>query len=146
MSDAWIRALVALPFGLVIGSFLTVVVARVPAKQSIVSPRSRCPSCGTEIAVRDNIPVVSWLLLRGRCRSCGAPISLRYPALELATGILFTGIAAVWDSVFVGAMLCAFAAVMVAVAAIDLELRIIPNRIVYPAVPAFALAILVGWA
>ena len=71
MSDAWIRALVALPFGLALGSFMTVVVSRVPAGESVVRPRSRCPRCGAEIANRDNIPVVSWVLLRGRCRSCG---------------------------------------------------------------------------
>jgi leader peptidase (prepilin peptidase)/N-methyltransferase len=146
MSDAWIRAIVTVPFGLVVGSFLTVVVGRVPAKESVVTPRSRCPSCGTEIVARDNIPVISWLLLRGRCRSCGAWISVRYPLLELATGALFAATAYVHARVFVAIMLCVFGAVMIAVAAIDLEHRIIPNRIVYPAAPVFAIAIVIGWA
>ena len=87
MSDAWIRALVALPFGLAIGSFMTVVVSRVPTGESVLRPRSRCTSCGTEIRNRDNVPVVSWVLLRGRCRSCGERISARYPLLERPAAI-----------------------------------------------------------
>jgi len=75
--------------GLLIGSFLNVVVARVPAGQSVVSPPSRCPSCGAPIAARDNIPVLSWLLLRGRARCCGTRISLRYPLVEVATAVAF---------------------------------------------------------
>jgi leader peptidase (prepilin peptidase)/N-methyltransferase len=146
VNDAWIRAVVALPFGLAVGSFLTVVVSRVPAKESVVSPRSTCPSCGAEIPARDNVPVLSWLVLRGRCRSCGARISLRYPLVELTTGALFFGTAWIHRSVFVVAMLCVFGAVMVAVAAIDLEHRIIPNRITYPSGPFFAACIVVGWA
>jgi leader peptidase (prepilin peptidase)/N-methyltransferase len=145
VTDAWIRALVALPFGLVFGSFLSVVVARVPARESLVHPRSHCPVCGAEIATRDNIPVLSWLLLRGRCRSCGAHISFRYPLLELATGVVFAGTAVAHDRVFPIVVLCAFGAVMIAVAAIDLEHRIIPNRITYPGLVVFTLAILVGW-
>ncbi|MFP5326041.1 MAG: prepilin peptidase [Acidimicrobiia bacterium] len=79
-------------FGLAVGSFLNVVIYRVPAGESIVSPRSKCPQCQTQIAERDNIPVVSWLLLRGRCRSCGAAISGRYPAVELLTALLFAAV------------------------------------------------------
>src|SRR5207302_4147191 len=79
--------------GLIFGSFANVVVHRVPLKESIVRPASRCPSCGVALRARDNIPVVSWLLLRGRCRNCGARISARYPAIELLTGVLF-GLAA----------------------------------------------------
>src|SRR5204863_6191945 len=74
--------------GLAIGSFLNVVIYRVPRKESVVRPRSHCPGCGTEIAERDNIPVVSWLLLRGRCRTCEMRISFRYPAVELACAAL----------------------------------------------------------
>jgi len=88
MSDAWIRALVALPFGLAIGSFMTVVGSRVPAGESVLRPRSRCTSCGAQIRNRDNVPVLSWVLLRGRCRSCGEHISARYPLLELSTTLL----------------------------------------------------------
>ncbi len=80
-------------FGLAIGSFLTVVVARVPVGESIVSPGSACPRCGTPIAWRDNIPVLSWLLLRGRCRHCGEPISIRYPLIELGTAAVFVLVA-----------------------------------------------------
>ena len=146
MSDAWIRAIVALPFGLMVGSFLTVVVGRVPAHESVVSPRSKCPSCGTEIAARDNIPILSWALLRGRCRTCGARISIRYPILEATTAVLFMATAAAYEEVFVDVMLCLFGAVMIAVATIDLERRIIPNAITYPTLPAFAAAIVLGWA
>jgi leader peptidase (prepilin peptidase)/N-methyltransferase len=146
MSDGWIRALVSLPFGLVVGSFLTVVVDRVPKKESVVSPRSRCPHCGAEIRSRDNIPVLSWLLLRGRCRSCRARIPLRYPLLEAGTAASFAGAAVVYPRVYIIAVLCAFSAVMLAVGAIDLELKIIPNRITYPAFPVFAVAIVLGWA
>jgi leader peptidase (prepilin peptidase) / N-methyltransferase len=146
MSDAWLRVIVAVPFGAVVGSFLTVVVDRVPKKESVISPRSRCPQCGTEIRSRDNIPVLSWLLLGGRCRSCRTRIPARYPLLEAGSAAIFGGVAAVYPAIFLIAMLCAFAAVMLAVAAIDLEHRIIPNRITYPAFPVFALAIVVGWA
>jgi leader peptidase (prepilin peptidase)/N-methyltransferase len=144
--DTTVRAIVAAVLGLAIGSFLTVVVDRVPKKESIVSPRSRCPHCGAEIRNRDNVPVLSWLLLRGRCRSCGARVSVRYPLLEAGTGASFAGVAIVYPRVYVIAMLCAFCAVMLAVGAIDLEHRIIPNRITYPAFPVFAVAIVVGWA
>src|SRR5437588_1094258 len=80
-------------FGLVVGSFLNVVIYRVPRKESVVRPRSRCPRCGTQLADRDNVPVVSWVLLRGRCRTCGEPISPRYPLVELATAALFVAVA-----------------------------------------------------
>jgi leader peptidase (prepilin peptidase)/N-methyltransferase len=79
--------------GLMVGSFLNVVVHRVPRGMSVVRPASHCPSCGTELAARDNVPLASWLLLRGRCRHCRAPISPRYPLVELATGGAFLGMA-----------------------------------------------------
>src|SRR6185295_5859206 len=75
--------------GLLVGSFLNVVAYRLPRRESLVHPRSRCPGCGTPIAPYDNIPVVSWLLLRGRCRHCGEPISARYPLVEATTGVLY---------------------------------------------------------
>ena len=143
--DSALRAIPAALIGLAFGSFLTVVVDRVPKKESIVSPRSRCPSCDAEIRNRDNIPVLSWLLLRGRCRACHARIAARYPLLEAGTGALFAGVAVAYQQLFVAGILCAFCAVMLAVAAIDLEHRIIPNKITYPALPAFAVAIVVGW-
>ena len=119
--------------GLAIGSFLNVVVARVPLRRSIVSPPSACMSCGNELAWYDNVPLVSWLVLRGRCRTCGVRIAARYPAVELVTALLVAG--CFWKfgltgSAFVAAFLCI---VLVAVSGTDLEHHIIPNRIVLPA-------------
>ena len=118
--------------GLAIGSFLNVVIYRVPRNESIVSPRSACPACGTPIRERDNIPVVSWLLLQGRCRDCQAPISARYPLVELACGALFAGTAArfgyQWD---LPAFLALFAGLL-ALSCIDVERLILPKKIVYP--------------
>ena len=118
---------------LAIGSFLNVVAARVPLKRSIASPGSACMSCGTPIAWYDNIPVVSWLLLRGRCRSCGTAISWRYPAVELATALLAAGcfwkFGLSWDAL-VASFFCA---VLVVLSSIDIERRIVPNKIVLPA-------------
>jgi leader peptidase (prepilin peptidase) / N-methyltransferase len=126
-------ALVSLAPGLALGSFLSVVAARVPRKTSVVKPASACMSCGVPIRARDNIPVLSWFLLRGRCRSCGAGISALYPAVELTTAGLVA--ACVLTFGLSGRMVVAafFCAVLVAVSAIDLEHRIIPNRIVIPA-------------
>ena len=126
-------ALIALGPGLAFGSFLNVVAARVPMRRSIVSPPSACMSCGHEIAWYDNVPLVSWLVLRGRCRSCGVRISAVYPAVELVTALLVAG--CVWKfglggSAFVAAFFCL---ALVAVSATDIEHRIIPNRIVLPA-------------
>jgi leader peptidase (prepilin peptidase)/N-methyltransferase len=119
-------------FGLAIGSFLNVVIYRVPRNESIVSPRSRCPSCGAPIKERDNIPVLSWLLLKGRCRSCQAPISPRYIFVELAGGALFAAAAARlgfnWD---LPAFLVLLAGLL-ALACVDLERLVLPKRIVYP--------------
>jgi leader peptidase (prepilin peptidase)/N-methyltransferase len=119
--------------GLAIGSFLNVVAARVPLKRSIVSPPSACMGCGTEIAWYDNIPLVSWLALRGRCRSCGTGISARYPAVELVSGLLVAG--CFWKFGLSGTAFVAafFSLCLVAVSATDLEHRIIPNKIVLPA-------------
>ena len=146
MDEAWIRAIVALPFGLVVGSFMTVAVHRLPKGESVVSPRSRCPACGAEIGARDNIPVLSWLLLRGRCRRCGERISVEYPLLELATAGLVV-LAAIrypdpWQAVLVGGLL----ALMPGIALIDLRHRIIPNRLTYPALLLFTVLILLAWS
>lgn len=116
--------------GLVAGSFISVVAHRVPRGLSIVGPRSQCPSCGGQIAAYDNIPVLSWLLLRGRCRSCGDPISARYPALEIGLGAAFVGtVLVLWDDPAQLAMGLVFVATLAAVTLTDLERRIIPNRI-----------------
>lgn len=130
--------------GLAVGSFLNVVVYRVPRRESIVSPRSRCPSCGTELAVRDNVPVLSWLALKGQCRTCGAPISVRYPVVELLTAGLFAVTAARFGA---DAALPAFLVVvagLVAISAVDLERRIVPNRVLYPTLFAAALLFVVA--
>src|SRR5919107_6066580 len=83
----------AAPFGLIIGSFLNVVAYRLPRGQSLVKPRSRCTSCGEEVRPYDNVPVLSWLLLRGRCRHCGTHISARYPVVEAVTAVVFAAVA-----------------------------------------------------
>ena len=125
--------------GLAVGSFLNVVIHRVPRKESVVSPRSRCPGCGAELANRDNIPVVSWLRLGGRCRSCVMAISPRYPAVELGTAALFAVLAARFaDTVAVLPAFLVLGAALVAISLIDLEHFIVPNRIVYPTLFAMA--------
>ena len=126
-------AALALAPGLALGSFLNVVAARVPLKRSLVSPGSACMACGQEIAWYDNVPLLSYALLRGRCRSCGVHIPLRYPAVELVTALLLAG--SVWRFGLGGSAAVAsfFCLALVAVSATDLEHRIIPNRIVVPA-------------
>jgi leader peptidase (prepilin peptidase)/N-methyltransferase len=119
-------------FGVVIGSFLNVVAHRVPAGESLVSPGSRCPECGAPVRPYDNIPVVSWLLLRGRCRNCGTRISARYPLVELATAAAFAAVVAVrgFDDDLV--LELPFVAALIALAAIDFDHKLLPNKIVYP--------------
>jgi leader peptidase (prepilin peptidase) / N-methyltransferase len=119
-------------FGAVIGSFLNVVAHRVPLGESLVSPGSRCPECEAPVKPYDNIPVVSWLLLRGRCRNCGAPISPRYPLVELATALAFAAVVAVrgFDDDLV--LELPFVAALIALAAIDFDHKLLPNKIVYP--------------
>jgi prepilin signal peptidase PulO-like enzyme (type II secretory pathway) len=116
--------------GLISGSFISVVAHRVPRGESIVGPRSRCPSCGTTIAAYDNVPVFSWLLLRGRARCCGERISPRYPLVELALGILYVLIAIVlWGDAGEVALGLVFVTMLAAVTLTDLERRLIPNKI-----------------
>ncbi|MBV9212027.1 MAG: prepilin peptidase [Actinobacteria bacterium] len=122
----------AAPLGLVIGSFLNVVTYRVPRGESIVSPGSRCPGCGEAIRPFDNVPVLSWVLLRGRCRGCGARISPRYPLVELVTGAVFAAVVLADGLNARLALELPFAAMLIAVAGIDLEHRIVPNRILLP--------------
>ena len=119
--------------GLVLGSFLNVVAARVPLRRSVVKPGSACMSCGTELAWRDNVPLVSWVLLRGRCRHCGTRIPWRYPAVELATAVLFAACFVAFGLTAYAFLAAGFCAVLVAISAIDVEHRIVPNRIVVPA-------------
>lgn len=126
-------AAVVLAPALALGSFLNVVAIRVPERRSIVRPPSSCGSCGNEIAWRDNIPVVSWLLLRGRCRHCATSISVAYPLVEATTAALAVACVAVWGLSAYTALAVLFCAVLVTLSAIDARLRIVPNRIVLPA-------------
>jgi leader peptidase (prepilin peptidase) / N-methyltransferase len=119
--------------GLALGSFLNVVAARVPLRRSIVRPPSACMSCGQHIRWYDNIPLVSYALLRGRCRHCGIGIHFVYPAVELLTAVLLAGCVLAFGLSAEAAVAAFFCAVLVAVSAIDIEHRIIPNRIVLPA-------------
>ena len=133
-------------FGLLIGSFLNVVVYRVPAQKSIVAPASACGSCGHAIRAHDNVPVISWLMLGGKCRDCTSPISKRYPLVELGTGLFFALIAAwaITDSgmpilparlvpaVLAGVAFLYFAAIGVALSLIDLDTHRLPNVIILP--------------
>lgn len=120
---------VAFALGALVGSFLNVVIYRLPRSESLVKPRSRCPHCQHTIAAYDNIPIISWLLLRGRCRSCGGCIAKRYLIVELATALLFAALIATTgpkQGLWLG---LPFLALMVAVAAIDIEHRIVPNKL-----------------
>ncbi|HUR84836.1 MAG TPA: prepilin peptidase [Solirubrobacteraceae bacterium] len=134
----------AAAFGLIIGSFLNVVVFRLPARASLATPGSRCPACETPIKPYDNIPVLSWLLLRGRCRACSEPIAARYPLVEALTGLLFAAVVAVHlhstVDLVLGLVLVAF---LVPIALIDLDHRLIPNRLT---LPAAVLAVVLGTA
>jgi leader peptidase (prepilin peptidase)/N-methyltransferase len=133
-------ALLALAPGLALGSFLNVVAARLPRGRSLASPGSACLSCDAPVAWYDNIPLVSYLVLRGRCRSCGTRIGLRYPAVELLTALLVAACFLVFGVSLDAVVAAFFCAVLVAISAIDLEHRIIPNVIVLPAAAAVLIA------
>jgi leader peptidase (prepilin peptidase)/N-methyltransferase len=120
--------------GLLVGSFLNVVIHRVPRGESVVRPPSRCPDCGQEIRARHNVPVFGWLVLRGRCAGCGARISVRYPLVELGTAVLFALLALRLDPPDLPAFLY-FGAIGIALALIDLDCRRLPNAIVLPSYP-----------
>lgn len=140
-AQATALTLFAAPFGAVIGSFLNVVIYRLPLGQSLSRPRSRCPSCQEPIRALDNVPVLSWLLLRGRCRNCSQPIPARYPVVELLTALAFVAVVLARGLHLELLALLPFTAMLVAVAGIDLDHRIVPNKIV---VPAAAWALLTG--
>jgi leader peptidase (prepilin peptidase)/N-methyltransferase len=120
---------IAFALGLVVGSFLNVVIHRLPRGESIVRPGSRCPVCGHRIAAWENVPVLSYLWLRGRCRGCGAGISPRYPLVELLTGGVFALLIAVQGVSWMTPLWLVFAAALIAVAAIDFDHRVIPDEI-----------------
>ena len=131
-------------FGLVIGSFLNVVVYRVPEGVSIVTPRSRCRNCGHELSALDNVPVLSWLVLRGKCRSCGDPISPRYPLVELGTALVFAALGAKFGADVALPAFLWFAAGMIALSLIDLDTFKLPKKVVYPTL--FGTAVLLAVA
>ena len=115
--------------GLIVGSFLNVVIHRLPRGESVVRPRSRCPRCQRQITALENVPLLSYLWLRGRCRGCGAGISVRYPAIELLTGVLFAAIVMRHGAVAMTPAWLLLAAALIAAAAIDFDHRIIPDEI-----------------
>ena len=132
----------AVVLGAIIGSFLTVVAHRVPERQSIVSPGSACPECGRSLRWRENIPIVSWVVQRGHCAGCGARVPIRYPALEAGTALAFGAIVAVRGVEPWLALALPFAAVLIVIAVVDLERRLVPNPIVLVA----AVYALPAWA
>ncbi len=132
-------------FGLIVGSFLNVAIHRLPKEESLVAPRSRCPDCQAPIRALDNIPLVSFVLLRGRCRACGHPISWRYPLVEALTGILFVMTIVRFGITLQAGFLLVFLCGLVVVSFIDLAHQIIPNAITLPGIPLGLLGgVLVG--
>lgn len=132
MSPPTALALACAVLGLAVGSFLNVVIWRVPRGESVVSPPSACPACGARVRPRDNVPVLSWLLLRGRCRDCAAPISARYPLVELGTALAFAGVAVVIGADWSLPAWLYLTAVAVALALIDVDVHRLPDAIVKP--------------
>jgi leader peptidase (prepilin peptidase)/N-methyltransferase len=119
---------IAALFGLIIGSFLNVCIYRVPRDLSVVTPRSFCPRCQKQIGWQDNVPVLSYALLKGRCRHCAHPIGLRYPLVELTTALLFAALVARYGWNWIGFKWCVFAAIMTVLFWVDLEERILPDE------------------
>ncbi len=138
----WLLVAVTTSVGLVIGSFLNVVIWRVPRGESVVSPPSHCPTCGAAIRARDNIPLVSWVLLRGRCRSCRSPISARYPGVEALTGALFGVMAWHFGLAWELPAYLYLTAVGIALALIDLDTKRLPNALTLPAYPVMLVLLL----
>ena len=118
--------------GLLVGSFLNVVIWRVPRKLSVVRPPSHCPQCETPIRPRDNVPLFSWMILRGKCRHCGNPIPVRYPLVEAAGGVLFVAVAARFGADWALPAYLVLTAALLAISIIDLEHFIVPDRITAP--------------
>jgi leader peptidase (prepilin peptidase)/N-methyltransferase len=117
--------------GLAFGSFLNVAISRIPRDLSIASPRSRCPNCKAPISWRDNIPLLSWLLLRGRCRSCGARISLRYPVVELLQAVLFLASYAVFGFSWLALKACVYCFLVLGLIFMDAETGLLPHEFTY---------------
>ncbi len=129
---------IAAVFGLLVGSFINVVVYRVPRGESIVAPPSRCPQCGHQLSAWENIPVLSWVALGGRCRSCRTPISIRYPLVELTTGALFALAVMEYGPSLPGIAACLMTATLVAILFFDVDHLLIPDSLVLPCAIASA--------
>jgi leader peptidase (prepilin peptidase)/N-methyltransferase len=135
-------------FGLIIGSFLNVCIYRLPRQESVVWPASRCATCGRVLAWYENVPVVSWLLLRARCRTCGDPISWMYPLVELCTGLTFAVVYALYGPTPLGIARLILACILIVLFVIDLQHQILPNVITLPGIVigfAFSLFVPPGW-
>lgn len=140
---SWLFPTFAAAFGLVFGSFLNVVIHRLPRGESLIRPGSRCPSCLTPIRWYDNVPVLSYLFLLGRCRSCGTPISPRYPLVEAATGLLFLAVALSFPQVLPALHAVVLGSLCLALGLIDLEHMILPDVLTLPGI---ALGLGFAWA
>jgi leader peptidase (prepilin peptidase) / N-methyltransferase len=138
--DLYFLQAIPLLFGLCIGSFLNVCIYRLPAGKSIVHPGSMCPVCNRMIAAYDNIPLISYFLLGGRCRRCKTPISLRYPLVELITGLLALGVFIRFGLTPAALIFFIFSAALIVVTFIDIDHRIIPDLITLPGIPVFFVA------
>ena len=117
-------------FGAIMGSFLNVCIHRIPLEGSILSPRSTCPKCNSTIPFYDNIPVISYLVLKGKCRSCGQAISLRYPLVEILTAAFTTAVGTVFGMTSLGGVYIVFTYILIVITVIDLDHMIIPDRLV----------------
>jgi leader peptidase (prepilin peptidase)/N-methyltransferase len=144
LAPGWFVLAVAAAYGLVLGSFLNVVIYRLPREESLWRPGSRCPSCGAAIRWFDNVPVLSFLLLGGRCRACGAPISLRYPLMELASGALAVAVAARFGVTVAGGEALVFALLLLPLAIIDLDHHLLPDVMTLPGIVLGLVGALLG--
>lgn len=144
-SQVLLVALLAL-LGLAVGSFLNVVIARIPEGASVISPRSKCPRCESELSNRDNIPLLSWLLLRGKCRACAGPIPIRYPIVELSTAIIWgtlTAVALANDELGLLPLLLVASAILIALFVIDLDHKRLPDRLTFLMYPVAVIGLAV---
>jgi len=135
-----LMGVIVVVFGLCVGSFLNVCIYRIPASKSIVYPGSTCPTCGTAIRYYDNIPLIGYLWLAGKCRQCRSPISIRYPLIELLTGTVALGLFLKYGVSIEALIYFAFACVLIVITFIDIDYRIIPDRISLPGIVIFFLA------
>jgi len=142
VTDSLLLPFLALALGLVVGSFGNVVIHRVPRRESIVFPGSRCPACGDAIPWYLNVPVLSWFVLRGRCRKCAAPISFRYPLVEATTGLLFLAAWLRWGPTWATPVAWLFCALGLFLAIIDLEHQLLPDVLTWPGI---VLGLATGW-